>query len=147
MLPILLTVLVLCSSDPARPTPENVTLRGEVVRLVDVLKPRAIPADSGPIDDQMVLRAADGTITPLLSDPASRSLFLDQRLRNRPAELLGRRHEGLPYLQVTSFRVEEDGVLRIPEYYCDVCTISVRYPQPCPCCQGELELRMRPEDQ
>ena len=32
-----------------------------------------------------------------------------------------------------------------PEYYCDVCAISVLYPQICPCCQGPMELRMRPE--
>jgi rubrerythrin len=52
-------------------------------------------------------------------------------------------YDGLPFVQVVTFRVEEQGTLRIPEYYCDVCTITVRYPQVCPCCQGDMELRYR----
>ena len=88
-------------------------------------------------------RDVDGDV---LDDPASRALFADERLRDRAVEIRGRRFEGLPYVQVTSFRVEQDGAWRTPEYYCDVCTISVRDPQPCPCCQGTMELRMRPED-
>jgi rubrerythrin len=53
-------------------------------------------------------------------------------------------HAGVPYLEVTNIRVEEQGALRTPEYYCEVCTITVRYPQVCPCCQGEMELRFDP---
>ena len=93
----------------------------------------------------MVLLAEDGTIIPLLSDDASRALFLDERLRNCRSEIQGRRFAGVPYLQVVSFKVEREGRLRTPEYYCDVCAISVLYPQICPCCQGPMELRMRPE--
>jgi hypothetical protein len=109
------------------------------------LKEKGLPCDSGPIEKQVVLREADGSLEPLLSDEASRALFLDERLRNRPAEIRVRRHAGLPFVQVLSFKVEEGGRLRTPEYFCEICTISVRYPQICPCCQGEMVLRMRPE--
>jgi hypothetical protein len=104
-----------------------------------------LKADPEPIAKQVVLLAGDGAITPILSDEASRALFLDERLRDCPAEIEGRRFANVPYLQVVAFQVEREGRLRTPEYYCDVCAISVRYPQICPCCQGAMELRMKPD--
>jgi hypothetical protein len=118
-----------------------------VLTLAEALASRdlKIKPDSGPIEKQVVLLAEDGAIIPLLSDDASRALFLDERLRNCRSEIQGRRYVGLPYLQVVSFKVEREGRLRTPEYYCEVCAINVLYPQICPCCQGPMELRMRPE--
>jgi hypothetical protein len=135
--------LAMLSAGATPPEPEPVTLTGRVVELTDALKRLDVPADAEPVAQQVVLVQDDGTITPLLSDPASRALFQDARLRGRRAEVRGRRFAGLPYLQVVAFRVEENHAFVTPEYYCDVCTISVRYPQPCPCCQGPMELRMR----
>jgi hypothetical protein len=125
--------------------PKSITLRGTAVLLSEVLKPAGLAFDAEPVARQVVLKGDDGTITPLLSDDASRALFLDERLRHRRAEITGRRHPGLPYLQVMSFRVEDQGRLRTPEYFCEICTISVRFPQICPCCQGPMVLRMRPD--
>jgi hypothetical protein len=131
------------------PEPEEksktVTLSGKVLLLPEVLKPAGLAFDADPVARQAVLKGDDGTITPLLSDDASRALFLDKRLRDRRAEITGRRHPGLPYLQVVSFRVEDQGRLRTPEYFCEICTISVRFPQICPCCQGPMVLQMRPD--
>jgi hypothetical protein len=124
---------------------EPVTLSGCVVMLSAALKSSGLSFDSEPIAQQVVLQGADGTLTPLLSDEASRALFLDKRLRDRTTEIKGRRFPGNPYIQVITFRIEENGRLRTPEYYCEICTISVRYPQICPCCQGPMELRMKPE--
>lgn len=124
--------------------PREVTLTGQAMLLEPLLADRKIKADPEPIRGQVVLRAEDGSLTPLVSDEASRALFLDERLRGRKAELKGWMYEGLPYLQVVMFRVEEQGSLRTPEYYCEVCTITVRYPQACPCCQGGMELRYKP---
>lgn len=125
-------------------TPREVTLRGTVVELADVLKARGVEADGPSVAGQVVLKGEDGAVTPLLSGVASRALFRDERLRDRPAEVLGWLRPGLPYLEVVTFRIEEQGMLRTPEYYCDLCKISVRFPQDCPCCQGELELRYKP---
>jgi hypothetical protein len=125
--------------------PQVVTLRGEVVELAEVVKDSGLRVDAGPIARQVVVKAEDGTIVPLLCDEASRAFFDDQRLRHRRVEIQARRFEGLPYVQVTAFQVEHEERFRTPEYYCDICTISVRYPQACPCCQGEMELRMKPE--
>jgi hypothetical protein len=139
-----LSILALPPPDESKP-PELVTLNGKVVMLAEVVKPLGITVDAEPAASQAVLQASDGSITPIFSDDASRALIRDQRLRNRQAELKARRFAGLPYVQVVSFKVDESGKLRTPEYYCDVCTISVRYPQDCPCCQGPMELRMKPE--
>jgi hypothetical protein len=127
------------------PKSENVTLSGKVVELSAALKSTGLMFDPEPIAKQVVVKAKDGSITPLLPDDASRAFFLDSRLRDRRAELVVRRFPGLPYAQVVSFKVEDHGQLRTPEYYCEICTISVRYPQTCPCCQGPMVLRMKPE--
>ena len=132
---------------PPFSAPEPVVVRGKVLTLAEALASRGfkIKPDPEPIAKQVVLLAEDGAIIPLLSDDASRALFLDERLRNCPTEIQGRRFGGLPYLQIVSFKIERDGRLRTPEYYCDICAISVLYPQICPCCQGSMELRMRPD--
>ena len=84
---------VLVGAAPPSSTPESVTLRGKVMTLADALESRdlGLKADPEPIAKQVVLLAEDGAITPLLSDDASRALFLDERLRNCPAEIQGRR--------------------------------------------------------
>ncbi|WP_169977174.1 hypothetical protein [Tautonia rosea] len=123
------------------------TFTGSVLRLTEAIEPLGVTSPQGPIADQVVLRNAEGTIWPLLYNVGSRAFFEDDRLRDRPAELVARRIEGLPYLQVLSAKIaDEQGVLRTPEYYCDICTISVRFDQPCPCCQAPMELRFKPED-
>jgi hypothetical protein len=133
---------------PGKPAPaqdgKDVVVVGTVVGLAEVLKDRGISADEVTAR-QVVIRGEDGAVTPLLSDETSRAFFVDARLRNRKARMTGRRYSGLPYLQVTSYQVEDGGAMRTPEYYCDVCFLSVRYPQPCPCCQGEMTFRMKPE--
>ncbi len=136
------------SSPPvATPKQETVTLRGKVVMLSDALNSSKLDVkpDAEPIAKQAVLLGDDGKITPLISDEASRALFLDDRLRNRPTEIRGRRYAGIPYLQVLIFKIEREGRLETPEYYCGVCAITLRYPQECPCCQGTMELRMKPD--
>ena len=76
-----------------------------------------VAADPEPIAKQVVLLGDDGTITPLLSDEPSRALFLDERLRNRSTEVVGRRFAGVPYLQVVKFQVESEGRMRTPSIF------------------------------
>jgi hypothetical protein len=123
---------------------ETLEKSGRVVELTAVLQATKLVVDTEPIATQVVLVEPDGTVSPLLSDEGSRALFLDKRLRNRSVVLHARRHPGLPYLQVVTFQVDDHGQWRTPEYFCDVCTITVRYPQICPCCQGPMVLRMKP---
>ncbi len=143
---VLIFSLSLAVSRTPPPAPETVTLRGKVLTLTEALEARGLDLapDPEPSNKQVVILGDDGTITPLLSDETSRALFVDERLRNRKAEIVGRRYPRLPYLQVVTIQVESEGRLRTPEYFCDVCTISVGYPQICPCCQGPMEFRMKP---
>ena len=125
--------------------PQSVTLRVKALWLADALKTLKVTADEEMTANQLVVVAADGNLTPVLRDEASRALFLDERLRDRDLEVQARKLPGLPYLQVVLFRIRHEGRWRIPEYYCDICTISVRYDQACPCCQGSMDYRMKPE--
>lgn len=140
-----LVLMLGTNGDPVAP-PDTVTRSGRVLLLSEVLKSKNVSADPETIAKQVVLVESDGMVTPLISNEASRALFLDEHLRDRKTEIVARKPAGLPYFQVVLFRVEEAGILRIPEYYCDVCSIAVRFPQTCPCCQGPMELRMRPEN-
>jgi len=146
---LVLGVLGMAADSPASPARQvdDVTLRGKVVTLAAALRAASpdLRVDPETIAKQVVLVGEDGVITPLLSDEASRALFLDETLRDRPAEVRGKRFAGVPYLQVVTFKIEQDGRYQTPEYYCNICTISVRFPQTCPCCQGPMELRMKPE--
>jgi len=146
-LPVGLALFGLAVGGGASEPAGNVTLKGKVVTLAAALDnvKLGVRVDHEPTARQIVLLDSQGTITPLLSDEASRALFLDERLRDRPVELRGRRFPGLPYIQVVTFKIEQDGRFQTPEYYCNICTISVRFPQICPCCQGPMELRMKPE--
>jgi hypothetical protein len=136
------------TSQQASRNRERVVLTGEVLLLTEALASLAIPADSDPIARQCVLRDQEGEIVPLLLDEASRALFTDSRLRRRPVRIEANRWTGLPYLQVLRFQVWEGDRYRTPEYWCDVCSISWLYdPDLCPCCQGPMVLRMKPDDQ
>jgi hypothetical protein len=142
-----LIVLLCAGPPPSSPTSrgDEVTLRGKVVTLGSALRSLGIDVkvDPDPAAEEIVLLGEDRSITPLFRDDASRAFFLDGRLRDCRAEIHGRRFPGVPYLQVFTFRVEREGRMQTPEYFCSVCSISVRYPQTCPCCQGPMELRMQ----
>jgi hypothetical protein len=122
-------------------------VRGQVVTLATAIKALGLDVcpDSEATAKQMVLLSEDRSVIALLPDDASRALLVDRQLQNRVIEVKGKRHPGLPYLQVVTFKVEWEGRFQTPEYYCNICTIIVRFPQSCPCCQGAMELRMKPE--
>lgn len=146
--PGLLAALTLLLGDgPPATRGAEVVVRGKVVTLAAAIKELGV--DIRPDPDitarEAVLLGEDRTVTPLFRDDASRALFLDERLRGRHVEIHGRRFRGVPYLQVSSFRVENEGSWQIPEYFCSICSITERYPKICPCCQGPMELRWRPE--
>jgi hypothetical protein len=148
---ILAAVLLIVSAQPpavAAGKSVEVTLRGKVVTLDVALRSiglAEVTLDPEAAAGEVVLLGDDRSIIPLFRDEATRAFFLDARLRDCRAELHGRRFVGVPYLQVSTAQVEREGRLQTPEYFCGVCTISVRAPQTCPCCQGPMELRMKPD--
>lgn len=139
-------VLTPTTADDSAGSGQKVTVEGQAVLLTDVLKAAGVQVDTGPVERQVAIRDADGAIHPLLLDDASRALFQDERLRDRPIRVEATRRAGLPYLQVLVFQVREGDGYRTPEYWCEVCSISWRFDaDPCPCCQGPMILRMKPD--
>ncbi len=144
---LLAAITLLLGNGPQATKGAEVVLRGKVVTLGAALKALGVDARPDPETTarEPVLLGDDRTITPLFRDDASRALFLDERLRDRRVEVRGRRFPGVPYLQLSSFRVEHEGRLQTPEYFCSVCSITERAPRICPCCQGPMELRWQSE--
>ncbi len=133
------------AAESAAAAPRVVSLQGEAIELSKALAALGLPSDDDQTKNQIVLRTNDGALIPLLKDEASRALFLDERLRERPILIHARKRDKIAYLQVLTVQVKIEEAYREPQYYCEVCTITVRYPQVCPCCQGPMILKYKPE--
>ena len=58
-----------------------------------------------------------------------------------PVELLVRRYQLSPAVQIIRvFEVGKDGLYEL-DYWCDVCAIAMYELKDCECCQGPIELR------
>lgn len=129
---------------PARSDVET-TVVGRVLPMPEILALKKVKADSEPLEKQVALLGDDGRAWPILSDEGGRLFFLDKQMLHRRARLKLKTTSDMPFAQVISVEIEHEGKWRVPQYYCDVCTIAVRYPQICLCCQGPMEFRLKPE--
>lgn len=91
------------------------------------------------------LKSESGQEILLENDDGARLFFLDPTVRDRRVRLRLQYQEGKPKPATINVEIENEGRWRVPQYYCDVCTIAVRYPQICLCCQGPMEFRFKPE--
>jgi hypothetical protein len=119
-------------------------LRGQVVALAPGLEERF----GTKIDEEMAvlygLVTDDGRVVPILREGRGRAFYQDDRLRNQPMDLYVRRFEGNPFAQVLLVYRLRDGDRFALDYWCDVCSISMYWVQPCECCQGPIRLRETP---
>ncbi|MBI1325465.1 hypothetical protein GC170_20055 [bacterium] len=127
------------------PQSRTETFEGVVRPLSEIAKSRKISSDSEPLAGLMALETKDGRAIPLLSDEGGRMYYLDKAMRGRQVRLKMIERPDFPVAEVIQSEVMHEGRWRVPQYYCDVCTIAVRYPQVCLCCQGPMEFRYRPE--
>jgi len=81
-----------------------------------------------------------------MEDTRGRSLRIDQRLREMDVELLVRRYEGPPMIQIIRVYERRNDRKYIVDYWCDVCAIVMFQSGPCDCCQAPNRLRKRPVD-
>jgi hypothetical protein len=89
----------------------------------------------------LALQTANRELLPIVEDVRGRAFRVDERLRKLDLELVVRRYEGLPGVQVLRvFEVAPEGLLEI-DYWCDVCSISMVEKKLCECCQAETVLR------
>ena len=128
-----------------RPAFASERLQGKVVWLADALQRRfGIVVDADARHAAVALETFDGQIVPIVKDARGRAFHLDPRLRDVPLELLVRRYEGSPVVQVIRmYRLRDDGKYEL-DYWCDICAIAMYELKSCECCQGETRLRERP---
>lgn len=120
---------------------------GKVVPLGDALKQRGIKSYAEEIKGQVVLLTRTGELIPIVPDWRGRAFYQDERLRNRPVDLVINRRKGVPWVQVISiYTFDEKGVRNITDYWCDICAIPMYEIKECECCQGPTRLRFRPQE-
>ncbi len=120
-------------------------LRGKVVWLEDALARRyGVATEPDAQHTSVVLEMADGRLWPIVPDTRGRAFVVDERLRDLEIEVLARRYDLVPMIQVIRvFRDKPAGTVEI-DYWCDICAIPMYILKPCECCQGETRLRERP---
>lgn len=129
-----LVVAAACAGDPPKPAAKPEVFTGKVVRTA--AKGKAIPA--------VELKTDDGTVHPIVEDDASRMLFLDARLRDRPVRLTAVRAAGGKGLQVVTVQTVKGGTIYDVDYWCEICQISGNQPGACVCCGDDVVFRERP---
>ena len=120
---------------------------GKVVKLADALKARGVKSYVEEIKEQVVLVTEQGELVPIVPDWRGRAFYQDERLRNRPVDLVVNRRKGIPWVQVLSiYTFDDEGVRSITDYWCDICSIPMYEIKECECCQGPIRLRLRPQE-
>jgi hypothetical protein len=137
------------STAPAKkPRYKTEPLRGRVVWLADALRQRyGVETDADAAHSQVALDADDGVLYPIVKDYRGRAFHLDERLRDVELELLVRRYEGSPLVQVVRvYTLKPDGKYEL-DYWCDACAIPMYELKECECCQGPVRIRERRVDE
>jgi hypothetical protein len=140
------TVIVLFVSQalPAEdsPTYKTETLRGRAVFLAEAFeKQTGIAAVPEARERVLAIQTADGTLVPLLEDARGRAFRNDERLRKMDLELVVRRYQTSPAVQILRvLEVTKDGRFEI-DYWCHTCAISLVENRDCDCCQEPVVLR------
>lgn len=132
-------------SAEAEPRFQTESLRGKVVWTAEALKRQhGIEVDQDAAHWSVSLETADGRLHPIVKDARGRAFLLDQRLRNRELELLVRRFDGSPFVQVIRIYSFQEGRKHELDYWCDICAIAMYELKECECCQGPIRIRERP---
>lgn len=139
------------SSDDAAPTAPaerrqytTETVKGRVVWLAEGLKRLyGVATEVAAAENSTALETPDGHLLPILPDTRGQAFSVDAELRNVDVELLVRRYEGVPMIQVIRLREPKPEGLMDVDYWCEVCAIPMYILKPCECCQGPTQLRYR----
>lgn len=126
------------------PDYETVTLRGQVVWLVEALQRRfGIQSDDDPAEGMVALETKDGQLYPIVEDARGRGFHKDERIRNIDVALRVRQFVGSPVVQVIRVYTIHDGKVYEFDYWCDICSIPMFELKECECCQGPTRFRER----
>mgnify|MGYP000271247358 CR=1 FL=1 len=129
------------------PPPTKRLFRGRVVSVTQALEKRGLKASTAELRGQVALDTPSGELLLILPDWRGKAFYQDERLRDRPVELVGYRRTGLPYLQILQvYTADALGRWQYTDYWCDICSIPMYEIKPCDCCQQEIRLRFQPQD-
>ena len=133
------------SGSDAKPKFESELIRGQVVWLAAALKSEfGISTVPEVAENSLALLTNDGKLLPIVENLRGRAFRKDQRLREMEVEILARRYQDQPCIQILKL-FQIDGQERFEvDYWCDVCAIVMFETGPCACCQDDNRLRKRP---
>ena len=128
-----------------KPNFKTELLRGKVVWLADALKSEFGISTVPEVEkNSLALLTKDGQLFPLVENRRGRAFRKDKRLMEMEVEILARRYDKQPLIQVVKlFEIDGDQRFEV-DYWCDVCAIMMFESGPCDCCQDDNRLRKRP---
>lgn len=131
-----------------QPAYRTVTVRGKVVWLADALKTQfGISTVPEVAENSLAILSTDGDLIPIVENLRGRAFRKDPRLREMEVEILGRRHQQHPMIQILRlYQIDGDQRYEV-DYWCDVCAIVMYETGPCSCCQDDNRLRKRPVEE
>lgn len=120
-------------------------VRGKFVWLAEALQNRfGISSVADAAQRSLAIQTVDGAVLPIVEDVRGHAFRTDVRLREMNIELLVRRYEKHPLLQILKVYEVKEGKRFEVDYWCDICAIAMFEKGPCACCQDENRLRKRP---
>ena len=132
------------SAARAKPAFQTELIRGKVVWLAQALESQfGISTVPEVAENSLAILTRDGQLLPIVENLRGRAFRKDKRLREMDVEILARRYERQPLIQVLRlYQVEGDRRYEV-DYWCDVCAIVMFETGPCSCCQDNNRLRKR----
>jgi hypothetical protein len=134
------------SKTASEPEPKYRTelIRGQVVWLAAALKSEfGISTVPEAAETALAIRTHDGQLLPIVENIRGRAFRKDERLRNKDMQIVARRYERQPLIQILRvYEVEGDKRFEL-DYWCDICAIVMFETGPCSCCQDDNRLRKR----
>ncbi len=130
----------------SEPVPEFQTelIRGKVLWTAAALQDQfGISTVPEAAENSLALLTAEGGLLPIVENVRGRAFRKDPRLRGKEMELLVRRYQQQPLVQVLRIYLLEDSKRYELDYWCDVCAIVMFETGPCSCCQDDNRLRKR----
>lgn len=120
------------------------TIQGRIVWMGEALQEEfGISTVKEARKNVLALHTKDGQLLPVLENLRGRAFRTDERLRDKPMELVVRRHQKQPMLQVIRvYEFQNDKKYEV-DYWCDVCAIVMFEKGFCACCQDNNRLRHR----
>ncbi len=127
-----------------QPVHRTELIRGKVVWTANALKSEfGISTVREVAENSLAILTADGTLIPIVENLRGRAFRKDPRLREMEVEILARRHQKQPLIQILRLYQIDDGQRYEVDYWCDVCAIVMYETGPCACCQDDNRLRKR----